>query len=261
MMTGFFEYLGRKVIAALDGSGYAVLLLIKAFAWFRVAPARWRAVVNYMYVSGVQSFIVTLLFAAVAGMVLALQTGMAMMKYNLQSQVGAIVAVSMVREMGPLMTAIIILGRVGSSMAAELGTMAVSEEIDALETLAIDPIKFLIMPRVLALIIITPLLTIFADLVGILGGAFVAVTQINVDFLMYFLNARRFLEMPGIYWGLLKAFVFGLLIATVACSYGMRTRGGALGVGKASRNTVVTALVLVILFNYILSSFYLVLYA
>ena len=257
-MLNVFQNYGRKVLAALDGAGYASIMLLRVIILLPKVIFRWRVVTNQMYVSGFQSFIVVLMFAGVSGMVLALQTGMALMQFSLEWGTGSIVTLSMVREMGPLMTAIIILGRVGASMAAELGTMSVSEEIDALETLAVDPVKFLVLPRIVALAIMTPVLTIFADAIGILGGAFVSVTQIHVDLLQYFMNSREYVTVAEVAWGLLKAFVFGITIATIACSYGMRARGGALGVGKASRDTVVTALIMVIILNYILSSIYLV---
>ena len=259
-MLNFIRGYGNKVIKALDGAGFCIILLTRVFFLLPKVVFRWRVVVNQMYVSGYQSLIVVLMFAGVSGMVLALQTGMALRDFGLQWGTGAIVTLSMVREMGPLMTAIIILGRVGASMAAELSTMSVSEEIDALETLAIDPLKFLVLPRVVALAIMTPVLTVFADLIGILGGAFVSVTQLNVDLLQYFLNSKEFVTFEDVSWGILKGFVFGVTIATIACSYGIRARGGALGVGKASRNTVVTALIMVIILNYIMSSLFLAIF-
>ena len=259
-MLKLFKNYGEKVVTALDGAGYAMMLLGRVILLLPKVIFRWRVVINQMYISGYQSLIVVLMFAGVSGMVLALQTGMALRQFSLEWGTGSIVTLSMVREMGPLMTAIILLGRVGASMAAELSTMSVSEEIDALETLAIDPFKFLVMPRVVALAIMTPVLTVFANVIGILGGAFVAVTQINVDLLQYFLNSKEYVTFEGVTWGILKAFVFGITIATIACSYGMRARGGAMGVGKASRNTVVTALIMVIILNYIMSSLFLAIF-
>ncbi|MGE0432967.1 MAG: MlaE family ABC transporter permease [Planctomycetota bacterium] len=256
-MWVFFGNLGRSVIATLGGAGYSCLMLLQTLRMFHLALPRWRTVVQQMYITGVQSLLVSMMFAGFAGMILALQTGIEIRKYGLESRIGSIVALSMLREMGPLMTAIILTGRIGSSMAAEIGTMAVSEEIDALETMAIDPVKFIVLPRVMAMALVAPMVAIMSSTIGILGGAFVSWAQIGVNFETYLISARWAVEFRDIYWGIGKAVIFGIAISTIACANGIRTRGGALGVGQASRNAVVTTLVIVIVFNYMMSSFFL----
>lgn len=256
-MLRYFGQLGHTTIITVGGAGYGVLLWLAALRFAPLALPRWRQVVNQMYVTGVQSLGVTLLFATVAGMILALQTGMEIRKYGIEERIGSIVSLSMLREMGPLMSAIIITGRVGSSMAAEIATMAVSEEIEALETMAIDPVKFIVMPRLVAMALILPMLTVLANTGGILGGAFVSWAQVGVSFQSFFSSSQLAVVFRDIYWGVGKSVVFGMAICVVACANGLTARGGALGVGQASRNTVVVALVLVIILNYIISSFFL----
>jgi len=205
----------------------------------------------------VYSLPVAMLVAAFTGMALALQTGQALQEYRQAASLGALVALSMCREMGPIWVGVILAARVGSAMAAELGTMRVSEEIDALEVMSIDPAKFLVMPRVIALILMAPVLTVFADLVGVAGGAVVANFQIGVRYEVYFKSAFDILSRKDILAGLLiKAPVFGLTIATVGCILGLRVKPaqGAEGVGSATRNSVVAALILIIIFNYFLTS-------
>ncbi len=256
-MWNFFGNLGGTVIGVVGGAGSTCLLLLISLRMSHLAVPRWRTVVNQMYITGVQSLAVAALFAGFAGMILALQTGIEIRKFGLEGRIGSIVSLSMLREMGPLMTAIILTGRIGSSMAAEIGTMAVSEEIDALETMAIDPVRFIVMPRIVAMALISPMVAILASTVGIAGGAFVSWAQIGVSLEIYVKSASQAVEFRDIYWGMGKAVVFGITIGTIACANGLATRGGALGVGKASRNTVVTTLVIVIVLNYILSSFFL----
>lgn len=259
-MLSFFRYLGQWVFQTLGMAGYCVLLLVRTSYWLQPGTLlqKRREIVTQMYVVGVQSFVVVIAFATMSGMVLALQTGTEIARYGAEGQLGTIVTVSMVREFGPLMTAIVLLGRVGASMAAEIGTMKVSEEIDALESMAIDPVKFLVMPRELAMAVIAPVLTLCACAVGILGGAFVALAQVGLTLFTFYNSAAGSVTVIDLCWTMGKASIFGITIATVACGFGMRASGGALGVGQASRNTVVTALLLIIFINYILSSMYFV---
>ena len=258
-MWALFGRLGRTVLGTLERTGLGVVILLRALSWLHWVPKRFRAILTQMYVTGVQSLAVTLLFSTVAGMIISLQTGLELRRFGIEDRIGSIVALSMLREMGPLMCAIILTGRVGSSMAAEIGTMNVSEEVSALETLAIDPVRFLVMPRVVAMMLITPMLTVLASLVGILGGAFVSWAQVGVEPASFLASAQRAIFFRDIYWGIGKAVLFGLSISTIACAAGLTARDGAIGVGRASRDAVVTALILVIVTNYIVSSFFLAL--
>ena len=206
-----------------------------------------------MYVAGIKSLGVITVVAMFTGMILALQTGLELRRFGLQANIGTAVAVVMMREMGPFMTGLIIAASVGSAMAAQLGTMTVSEEIAALEIMSINPIRFLVMPRVVALAIMMPILTVFTNLLGVVGGAIVGSTQLDVSFQAYFDNARLYAENKDLYVGLLKAFLFGIVIATVACHQGFSATEGAVGVGQATRKTVIVSFLFILVLGYMLT--------
>jgi phospholipid/cholesterol/gamma-HCH transport system permease protein len=187
------------------------------------------------------------------GMIVSLQTGDVLRDYGQEGTLGFIVAVGMCREMGPVFSALSLAGLVGSTYAAEIGTMKVSEEVDALEVMSIDPVYYLVMPRILALGAAGVLLTIYADAIGILGGALVAKSRFNLDIERFLQNGRDALKLGDIYGGLLKALVFNLTTAAVACSQGLRAGNGPEGVGQATLRAVVVSFILVLAFDYILS--------
>jgi phospholipid/cholesterol/gamma-HCH transport system permease protein len=245
---------GAGILSGIRGAGFNLIILLRTLSYITSVFARSREILRQMYVTGVASLPVTLLVALFSGMVLALQTGTELMRWGIQEKIGTIVTASMTREMGPLWTGIILAARVGSGMAAEIGTMQVSEEIDALEVMSIDPARFLVLPRLVALAIMAPILTIFADIVGVVGGAIVGYNQIGVSYHTYFQNGLDALVLKDIYTGLLKSVVFAVVIVTVGCGQGMKATGGAEGVGNATRNTVVISLILIIAFNYFLTS-------
>jgi phospholipid/cholesterol/gamma-HCH transport system permease protein len=248
-----FEYTGRTVLSLSREAGDTLILLWRAVLWARAAWQRRSEILGQMFMAGVQSFPIVLIVAVFTGMVLSLETGVTLARYQQQGAVGYIVSAAMCREMGPVMTAIILAGLVGSAMAAELGTMKVSDEIDALEVMSIDPVRFLVMPRILSLAIAGFLLTIYSNLTGICGGSVVARNLLGVSFSEYFRNARDVLEMKDIYTGLTKAFVFGIIVSSVSCSRGLKASGGAKGVGEATRDAVVTSFLFILVFNYILT--------
>jgi phospholipid/cholesterol/gamma-HCH transport system permease protein len=183
-------------------------------------------------------------------MILALQSGIELSRWQLEANVGLLVSASMVREMGPVMAAFILAGLVGSTMAAELGTMKVSEEIDALEVMSINPLRFLVMPRVVALGVGCPVLVIFVDAVGVAGGGVVARSLLGVDYALYFDKARNVLEVKDLLGGLLKSFLFGVTISTIGCAQGLRAENGAEGVGRATMRAVVMSFIYVLILDY-----------
>ena len=246
----------NAVTGAFKGAGYTLVLLLEALGHITEAWKRRRAILTQMHVIGTQSLPIASFFMLLIGMVFALQVGIEFARFGQTSLVGLVIVAAMVRELGPWMTGFVLIARVGSSMAAEIGTMKVAEEIDALEVMSINPSSFVIMPRVVAYAVMGPVLTIGGTLVGIVGGGIVANLQLGVTVADYLRFAENGAEALDIYWGLLKSLVFSLAAAAVACSAGMRTSGGAVGVGRASRNTVVIALTLVVFFNYLLTSFY-----
>ncbi|HUU69180.1 MAG TPA: ABC transporter permease [Planctomycetota bacterium] len=246
--------IGRRILLLIHGAGYNLILLFRTLSYIGGIFRRSREVLRQMYITGVLSLPLTMLVALFTGMVLALQTGIELLRWGIQAEIGTIVAASMSREMGPIWTGIVLAARVGSGMAAELGTMKVSEEIDALEVMSIDPARYLVLPRLVALVLVAPILTIYSDLIGVLGGAIVGQYQLGVSFDQYFRKGMDALRVMDIYSGLVKSMVFATIIAIVGCSQGLRTTGGAEGVGNATRNTVVISLILIIIFNYFITS-------
>lgn len=241
--------------------GARIELLVEATTHL---PSVWRRrlmVADQLFVAGVQVTHVVLLVGLFAGMILSLQTGLYLAQLGQQDQIGLIVALSMAREMGPFITGIVLAATAGSALAAELGTMSVSDELAALEVMSVDRVNYLVMPRIVALAIACPLLTIIADGIGIVGGGLVASTTLNVELQLYYLSALDALKTPGdlialpkdVYSGLLKAFVFGIIIATISCHQGIATRGGALGVGRATRQAVRDSIITIIISNYFLT--------
>ena len=251
----------------LVGSGHAMVLLgitIRRMVNPKHAGREIRAVIRQMYDHGVKAVPVVILVAIFTGMIVCLQSGIEIRNYGQENLVGRIVSASMFREMGPFITAIILAATAGSSCAAEIGTMRVSEEIDALDMMAIDPVRFLVVPRVAALGLMCFALTVLTDAFGTLGGAFVAQAQLGVSWRTYFDGARSALGgeyvfgvlSKDIYTGLVKAFVFGIVIGLVGCAQGLRAKGGALGVGAAVRRAVVASIVLVLVLGYYMTWFF-----
>jgi phospholipid/cholesterol/gamma-HCH transport system permease protein len=253
----------RPILAFAGGVGFQVELLFGVIVRLGDIRRRGRSIAEHMFQSAVQSVHVVLLVGLFIGMIVSLQTGIELARIGQQDQIGTIVAVSMAREMGPFITATILAATAGSSMAAELGTMAVSDELAALEVLSIDRIKLLVLPRLVALAIAAPLLTILCVTVGIIGGGFVANSRLNVTWQLYKDSAIEALRDPAqlialpkdLYGGLLKSIVFGLLVSVIGCASGLQASGGALGVGRATRQAVRDAIIAIIISNYFMTWF------
>jgi len=205
---------------------------------------------------GIRSVPVVLITGTFTGMVLALQSYTGFKRFNAEAFVGTVVALSMTRELGPVLSGLMVSGRVGSAMAAELGTMQVTEQIDALYTLATNPIKYLIVPRFLASLIVLPILTVFADGLGILGGYLVSVNLLGSNPTIYMRRTFDYLDLEDIYIGLFKACIFGMIIAVVGCYQGFNTQGGAEGVGKATTRAVVMSSLLILIANYFITALF-----
>jgi len=248
------ERIGEAILRTTEAFGLDAILLFRTVLWFRSIPRKFGEIVRQMSLCGVMSFPVVVLVSIFSGAVLALQGGLTLRAYGIEARIGSVVAASMVCEMGPIMTAIALAGRVGSAMAAELGTMRVSEEIDALEAMSIDPVRFLVMPRFVAMLVMCPVLTAFSDLIGIFGGAVVGYYQIGVSYTAYFDNAYRSIVLVDMNSSMIKAVVFGGLIAVIGCGRGMRAQSSAEGVGRATKEAVVVSFILIIVFNYLITS-------
>lgn len=253
--------LSRLLVEMCRSIGYRVDLLLQVLVRLTDLPRRRALLADQMVHAGLHVLHVVLLVGLFMGMIVSLQTGIELARIGQQDQIGTIVAIGMAREMGPFVTATILAATVGSSMAAEIGTMAVSDELTALEVMSVDRVKLLVLPRVVGLAVICPTLTIVCDAIGILGGGFVAKSQLNVGMELYMDTAFEALRTTGgliplpkdVYSGLLKAFVFGILIAVISCSEGLQARGGALGVGHATRGAVRDSIIAVIISNYFMT--------
>ncbi len=245
-MRNFLEILGRRFMAFIYYTGGVSILLGETLFWIPLPPFRKRQMVEQMSRVGVDSLPIVTMISLFTGMVLALQSAYQMQKIGAEMYIASLVALSMVRELGPVLTALIVAGRIGASITAEVGTMKVTEQIDALETLATNPIKYLVVPRFLALIVMLPLLTVFADIIGIMGGYVISTLKLNISHSMYMKNTWSPLKYKDLYTGLIKSFFFGVIICIVACYEGMRTDGGAEGVGRSTTSSVVTSFILII---------------
>ncbi|MCS7172115.1 MAG: ABC transporter permease [Armatimonadetes bacterium] len=246
-----WEAVGRVVLNWLEELGAGTLLLFRVLV--ALARLRWevRETLRQMDRAGVDSIPLVLLTGAFSGMVLAFQTARQLLAVGAEGFVGGLVAVSMAREAAPVFTAVTVAGRVGAGVTAELGTMKVTEQLDALEVMATDPVEYLVLPRVVALVGMLPVLVLLANAVGGLGGYVVALLT-GVPGSVYLSSVREFLDFADVLKGLGKAAVFGAAIGLVACTKGMRTSGGAEGVGRATTSSVVTAIVLLLALNYFL---------
>jgi len=261
MILRIVEGTGRLLVRRAERTGSTIALLVRSVPWIRLAPWRHREISSLAFTYGVRSLPVVIVVAAFTGMIVSLQTGLALMQYGQQEIMGNIVAIAMCREMGPFITGLILTATAGSSIAAELGTMKVSEEIDALEVMSIPVEKFLVMPRVIALLLVCPTLTLLTMILGTAGGSVIAAQQLGVDYRIVWDNATEALRTPSwvfglpkdIYTGITKSIVFGVSIAAVACANGLSARGGALGVGRAARNAVIVSFLLILVFGYFMT--------
>ena len=253
-MYSLIFYLGRKTIGILREMGRILILLSQAFVWAMLPPYRFKGIIKQMEFVGVKSIFVVVLTGIFAGGVLALQSHHGFRLFGAETLVGSTVALAMTRELGPVLTALMVNGRAGSAMAAELGTMRVTEQIDALYVMATNPVKYLIVPRVIAGIVMLPVLTIVADFLGILGGYFVGVILLKINSGMFVANIVEMVELNDIFHGLTKSTFFGLILTHIGCYKGFYTEGGAEGVGKSTTQAVVLSSVLILMSDYLLTS-------
>ena len=260
-MTGVLSFVGRNTLGFL---GYLIGLYnlsTEAAYWTFVAPfkgrqVKWRSAIHQMVLAGVDSIPIVALISLFLGIVLGLQGAYQLAKFGATYFVTALVGVSMTRELGPLLTAIVIAGRSGSAFAAELGTMKVSEEIDALEAMGLNSIRFLVVPKYLAMLVMMPCLTLISDLSGIIGGALFEIAQLDKTLTMCLTATRDALVMHDITTGLIKSVVFGLIITSIGCTEGFSVMGGAVGVGKAATSSVVVSIFLIIFADIIFTAIF-----
>ena len=230
------------------------LLLGKSLLFLPRRPFRWRNFFHQLEFIGVKSLFIVILTGLFTGMVLALQAYYGLLKFGGESMLGAGVALSMTRELGPVLTSLMVAARAGSAMAAELGTMKVTEQVDALLAMAVHPIHYLALPRLLGGVIMVPLLTVVSVFVGIVGGYFVGVVLLGVNPGTYMQKMLEVVTADDLYNGLFKSVVFGLLLAVISCYQGLQASGGAEGVGLVTTRAVVYSAIAILIFDYILTA-------
>jgi phospholipid/cholesterol/gamma-HCH transport system permease protein len=252
------ERTGRGILHTAFNAGRAMMLFYgAAFYALRMCYLRrgWPMIQRQIDSAGFGSLLVLGLITGLTGMIMAVQTGSALEQYNQTELTGGIIAVTFCRELGPIWAAVIMLARVGAAMAAELGTMTVNEEIDALRAMSISPVRYLVMPRLVALALVMPLLAVVGDFIGILGGALVCKPAFNVNVNVFFAKAQEMLTWIDVFSGLAKSVVFGCLIATIACDQGLNTTDGAEGVGRSTTRAVVLSVIFVLVSDLVMTAF------
>lgn len=217
-------------------------------------PIRWRLVAEQMYLTGVKSLPIAFTTAVFVGMVMVLQTGVQLAKFGSKSYVPGIAFIANAREMVPAFVGIVVGARVAAAIAAEIGTMRVTEQIDALEVLNVDPYRYLVVPRVISMTIMLPLISVLALIAGFVGGMLVGKSSLGIDYLAYWTTTLKFAYLKDVYGGLIKTVFFGLIIGLTGSYFGFRTYGGAEGVGRSTTQSVVVTLLLILFFDYILTS-------
>lgn len=252
----FLGFQPVKLVAVFLG-GIGLLI----YEILRCMRRRWegRLIVAQMEKIGVRSLSIVILTAVFTGMVLALQMGSYLSRFGARPYVGRILALMMLRELGPVLTGLMIAGRVGSGITAELGSMNVTEQIDAMRSMGISPVRKLVFPRLVALMVMLPLLTVLADFVGVLGGLFTSVLELNVSGGFFLRSIIQFMRFGDLFSGLGKSFFFAFSIATIACYNGLQAGGGADGVGRATTKTVVMASITILISDFFLTKLFLVL--
>ncbi|MEM6453702.1 MAG: ABC transporter permease [Acidobacteriota bacterium] len=250
----------RPLVRAALTAGALSQLAWRSLSAMVRRPHDLRAWLSQMEYIGVRSLVVAGITATFTGMVLALQTAYSLPSLGVKYYIGTVVSRSLTRELVPVLTALVVGGRVGAGMTAELGTMKVTEQIDALRAMAADPVKKLVAPRLVAMLIMLPALTILGDLLGILGGLVIAVTQLHVSAGLYVNDVLSALTLGDVLSGVGKAFFFALSITIIACHHGLTARGGADGVGRATTSTVVMAAITVLVSDFFLTKLFYLLF-
>lgn len=257
----FFEKIGSVVLGTYKQIVDVLGLFFDTIAWLIIGPvkrksAKREGVFYQMAFVGIGSLIIAFFVSFFTGIVIAMQSAYQLNKFGANIYVAPMVAVSLARELAPVLTALVVAGRVGAAIAAELGTMKVSEQIEALETMALNPIRYLVVPRFLALLIMLPCLTVFADMMGMLGGFVVGVFNLKLDPYRYITFTFKYMAWKDVWTGLVKSVTFAVIISMIGCHMGLNTKGGAEGVGRATTLSVVTSFILIILFDCVITGIF-----
>jgi phospholipid/cholesterol/gamma-HCH transport system permease protein len=253
-MLRFLAAIGAVFLAFLAATGRLVRFAGLALATLFTPPFYFRTILREMVNIGYFSLPVVGLTAIFTGMVLALQSYTGFSRFAAEGAVATVVVLSVTRELGPVISGLMVAGRVGAAMAAEIGTMRVTDQIDALTTLSADPLRYLVLPRLLAGVITLPMLVVVADIIGVFGGYLIGVYKLNFNPQAYLIGTREHLETSDVVSGLVKAAVFGFIVALMGCYHGYYSRGGAQGVGRATTYAVVSASILILVVDYLITA-------
>jgi len=267
MIAPQLSYFGGKLVDYIEGFGRFILFCLTAGRWaFKGVGTwtRWDLLSPQLYQIGTRSIPVMMMVGAFVGMVLAVETYSDFAAIGQEARLGGVINISVVKQIGPVLAAVMLAGRIGGSVSAELGTMRVTEQLDALRVMGTAPIAYLVMPRVIACVVMIPILTIFSDLLGIFGGYLVTVRGFGVNAQSYWEFSARFVAIYDVMTGLVKSMFFGLAIGLISCYKGFYCRGGAAGVGRAATDAFVTSFLVIIVSNFflakLLKDFYHILY-
>jgi phospholipid/cholesterol/gamma-HCH transport system permease protein len=247
------EDVGRDTTGFLEYTGGVANLLGEAATFIGRLRIRVNEAFTQAYLLGVNSWTIVLLTSLFTGMVFALESAVQAVQYGIGNLVGGLVAFTAARELGPMLTAVVVAGRAGAAIAAEFGSMVVTEQIEALQSLGLSPVRMLVVPRLVALIVMLPILTIFADIISVIGGMVVAQIYANISYDSFIASVRSTVPFSDVVRGLSKSIVFAIVIVAIGSYQGLNTRGGAAGVGKATTGAVVTSIILIFIFNFALS--------
>ena len=253
-MVRFLAAIGAAFLGFLAAAGRLAIFAGLALATALTPPFYFRTILREMVNIGYFSLPVVGLTAVFTGMVLALQSYTGFSRFSAEGAVATVVVLSMTRELGPVIAALMVAGRVGAAMAAEIGTMRVTDQIDALTTLSTDPLSYLVLPRLLAGLVTMPMLVLVADIIGVFGGYLVGVYRFDFNPRTYLTNTEQYLETRDVVSGLVKAGVFGLIVTLMGCYHGYYSQGGAQGVGQATTYAVVSASVMILVADYMLTA-------
>jgi phospholipid/cholesterol/gamma-HCH transport system permease protein len=247
------EDVGRDTAEFFEYAGGIANLLGESATFIGRLRIRSNETFTQAYLLGVNSWAIVLLTSLFTGMVFSLESAVQAVQYGIGNLVGGVVAFTTARELGPMLTAVVVAGRAGAAIAAEFGSMVVTEQIEALQSLGLSPIRMLVVPRLVALLVMLPILTVFADIISIIGGMLVAQSYAHISYDSFLASVRSTLPFEDVVRGLSKSIVFAVIIVAVGSYQGLNTRGGAAGVGKATTGAVVTAIILIFIFNFAMS--------
>jgi phospholipid/cholesterol/gamma-HCH transport system permease protein len=247
------EDIGRGTTAVLEYAGGLASLTAESAGFIFRLRVRFNETIAQAYFLGIQSTVIVLLTSLFTGMVVSYESAQNAVSYGVSNLIGGAVAFTTARELGPMLSAVVVAGRAGAAIAAELGSMVVTEQIEALESLGLSPVRMLVVPRLVAMIVMMPILTILADIIAIVGGAYVAHALAGIPYDTFIESVRNYSHFSDFWRGLIKAAIFGMLIVIIGCYQGLSTRGGAAGVGRATTGAVVLAIILIFITNFMLS--------